>query len=191
MGARMNDTIHIQVKVVKFHAIWIRFGCINRNLHSVDFASRLKRKKSDCVQELHGIQAYLVLETVDNNRWIFSGEPSEECRDSHDAGESTFFFLVFVYKRDVIPRWRVLSTNPKFCFVMGLLFLSTATAVGGASLVALNKLNKVVKSIFVPSQTILVQYCEERRREGSHYYDGYKVNLPPRFVLLKNSGSKG
>src|SRR5690625_2519566 len=37
MGTWMDDTIHIQVKFVRFLAIWVRTTCVYRNYLSIDF----------------------------------------------------------------------------------------------------------------------------------------------------------
>jgi len=37
MAARMNNSIHIKIQVVKLYLIWIWLRCVNWNFNSIDF----------------------------------------------------------------------------------------------------------------------------------------------------------
>lgn len=37
MSTGMNDSIHVQIQIIKLHIIWIRFTGINRNLYTIAF----------------------------------------------------------------------------------------------------------------------------------------------------------
>lgn len=37
MSTGMDDSIHIQIQIIKLHIIWIRFTGINRNLYTIAF----------------------------------------------------------------------------------------------------------------------------------------------------------
>ena len=43
MRARMNDSIHVQVGIVKFHLIWIGLSAVNRRTNAIN-TLRLKEK---------------------------------------------------------------------------------------------------------------------------------------------------
>ena len=41
MGARMDDSIHVQVQVIELHPIWISQRCVNRETSSIRQLSTL------------------------------------------------------------------------------------------------------------------------------------------------------
>eukprot|EP00092_Neocalanus_flemingeri_P060933 GFUD01073156.1.p1 GENE.GFUD01073156.1~~GFUD01073156.1.p1 ORF type:complete len:244 (+),score=35.31 GFUD01073156.1:73-804(+) len=60
---------------------------------------------------------------------------------------------------------------------MGWIKLVVASAVGIYSYRSVSRVNQLVRQVAVPSQSLL------------EYKDAYKITLPPRFKLLKNTGS--
>ena len=62
----MDDTIHVQVQVVRLLAIGVGFGRIDGNHFAIDFI-------------------WLLLDDRRDDFWVFVGEPTEQSRNTHDV----------------------------------------------------------------------------------------------------------
>jgi len=72
---------------------------------------------------------------------------------------------------------------------MGWIKLVVVSAVGVYSYRSVSRVNQLVRQVAVPSQSLLGKYNSQTTSKFKEYKDAYKITLPPRFKLLKNTGS--
>jgi len=73
---------------------------------------------------------------------------------------------------------------------MGLIKLVVVGAVGVYSYRSVTRVNQLVRQVGVPSKSLLGKYnSQTTNNRFKEYKDAYKITLPPKFKLLKNTGS--
>jgi len=72
---------------------------------------------------------------------------------------------------------------------MGWIKLIVVSAVGVYSYRSVSRVNQLVRQVGVPSKTLLGKYNSQTTNRYKEYKDAYKIALPPRYRLLKNTGS--
>jgi len=72
---------------------------------------------------------------------------------------------------------------------MGLIKLVVVSAVGVYSYRSVTRVNQLVRQVGVPSKSLLGKYNSQTTNRFKEYKDAYKITLPPKFKLLKNTGS--
>jgi len=72
---------------------------------------------------------------------------------------------------------------------MGLIKLVVVSAVGVYSYRSVTRVNQLVRQVGVPSKSLLGKYNSQTTNKFKEYKDAYKITLPPKFKLLKNTGS--
>jgi len=72
---------------------------------------------------------------------------------------------------------------------MGWIKLVVVTAAGVYGYRSLSRVNQLVRQVAVPSQSLLGKYNSQTTSKYKEYKDAYKITLPPRFKLVKNTGS--
>jgi len=72
---------------------------------------------------------------------------------------------------------------------MGWIKLVVVSAVGVYSYRSVSRVNQLVRQVSVPSHSLLGKYNSQTSNKFKEYKDAYKITLPPRFKLLKNTGS--
>jgi len=72
---------------------------------------------------------------------------------------------------------------------MGWLKIAFVGAVGVYSVRSVVRVNQLVKQVNVPKHSLLGKYNSQPSPNLKQYKDAYKIELPTRFKLLKNSGS--
>lgn len=70
-----------------------------------------------------------------------------------------------------------------------ILKLAVAGAVSVYSIRSVVRVNQLVKQVNVPNHTLLGKYNSQPSSTLKQYKDAYKIELPARFKLLKNTGS--
>lgn len=68
---------------------------------------------------------------------------------------------------------------------MGWIKIAVVSAVGVYSFRSVTRVNQLVKQVNVPRHSLLYKYSSKSKE----YKDAYKIELPARFKLLKNTGS--
>jgi len=72
---------------------------------------------------------------------------------------------------------------------MGFIKLVVVSAVGVYSYRSVTRVNQLVRQVGVPSKSLLGKYNSQTTNRFKEYKDAYKITLPPKFKLLKNTGS--
>jgi len=73
---------------------------------------------------------------------------------------------------------------------MGWFKIAVVSAVGVYSARSVYRVNQLVKQVSVPNHSLLDKYSQKpNNNQYKEYKDAYKINLPTRFKLLKNTGS--
>jgi len=72
---------------------------------------------------------------------------------------------------------------------MGLFKIAVVSAIGVYSVRSVYRVNQFVKQVNVPRHSLLDKYSQKPNNKYKEYKDAYKIDLPPRFKLLKNTGS--
>ena len=95
MRTRMDDTVHVQIQVVKFNLIRVWLSSINRLRYSITFLRLESENKCEtfcyfCMSSFTSVRYYLIFNTLNYDRWILFSKPSEECRNSHGYIQSNF-----------------------------------------------------------------------------------------------------
>jgi len=72
---------------------------------------------------------------------------------------------------------------------MGLIKLIVVSAVGVYGYRSVTRVNQLVRQVGVPSKSLLGKYNSQTTNRSKEYKDAYKIVLPPKFKLLKNTGS--
>jgi len=72
---------------------------------------------------------------------------------------------------------------------MGLIKLLVVSAAGVYGYRSVTRVNHLVRQVGVPNKSLLGKYNSQTTNRFKEYKDAYKITLPPKFKLLKNTGS--
>lgn len=75
------------------------------------------------------------------------------------------------------------------CRSMGWMKIAVVSAVGVYSIRSVVRVNQLVKQVNVPRHSLLDNYNIQPSNNYKQYKDAFKIELPSRFMLLKNTGS--